>query len=76
MGSKLHGHRRSLAAGRRSATRARAAQSFAGMHASTRRTFRPPSSQFGFIKCSTTEGRYFFHVNDCDGQAAYGSTVR
>ncbi|KAL4440355.1 hypothetical protein ABPG75_003356 [Micractinium tetrahymenae] len=31
--------------------------------------------KFGFIKCSTTEGRYFFHVNDCDGQAAYGSTV-
>lgn len=32
--------------------------------------------QFGFIKCSTHEGRYFFHVNDTDGQAAYGSTVR
>ncbi|KAL4429026.1 hypothetical protein ABPG77_006065 [Micractinium sp. CCAP 211/92] len=31
--------------------------------------------KFGFIKCSTTEGRYFFHVNDCDGQAIYGSTV-
>lgn len=43
----------------------------------------PPSSlhalsalQFGFIKCTSHEGRYFFHVNDSDGQAAYGSTVR
>ena len=35
-----------------------------------------PAPQFGFIKCSTHEGRYFFHVNDTDGQAAYGSTVR
>ncbi|PSC71991.1 Cold shock domain-containing [Micractinium conductrix] len=31
--------------------------------------------KFGFIKSSTHEGRYFFHVNDSDGQAVYGSTV-
>jgi hypothetical protein len=35
-----------------------------------------PPSQFGFIKCSTHEGRYFYHINDSDGATNYGSTVR
>ena len=46
------------------------------MHSTQLYTLTLLGTQFGFIKCSTHEGRYFFHVNDSDGQAAYGATVR